>query len=229
MSSWRGFGGRTSINGGLGPDGTVYEAMAVNHDLRAGSAVDKLAPAFPLAAAIAYSVTGNVVLSFLLVNVIAFAVLVWATCWILDLHAAPCQRQGGHCHHARAAWHSHQEPPRSLQGSRICSASRLFRWRSRRHMEQWSRHVDSASRARSWHHQSASRRRCTAFGATGVVDLSRSFAAAFAPALVVWLLFNTGLAAARAARRSDAVLARSSGRRILERVAVRSLRRCTFW
>jgi len=83
------FGGLTSINGGLGPDGAVYEAMAVNHDLHAGSAVDKLAPAFPLAAAVAYAVTGNVVLSFLLVNIIAFALLVWATCWILDLHAVP--------------------------------------------------------------------------------------------------------------------------------------------
>jgi hypothetical protein len=82
-------GGRTSINGGLGPDGPVYEAMAVNHDLQAGSAVDKLAPAFPLAAAIAYSITGNVVLSFLLVNIIAFGLLAWATCWILDLQAAP--------------------------------------------------------------------------------------------------------------------------------------------
>src|SRR4026209_1881706 len=82
-------GGRTSINTGLGPDGTVYETMAVNHDLRAGSAVDKLAPAFPLAAAVVYSVTGNVGASFLLVNVIAFAVLVWATCWILDLQSAP--------------------------------------------------------------------------------------------------------------------------------------------
>jgi hypothetical protein len=83
------FGGRTSINGGLGPDGAVYEAMAVNHDLQAGSAVDKLAPAFPLAAAVCYSITGNVVLSFLLVNTIAFGLLVWATCWILDLQAAP--------------------------------------------------------------------------------------------------------------------------------------------
>ena len=83
------FGGRTSINGGLGSDGAVYEAMAVNHDLQAGSAVDKLAPAFPLAAAIVYSITANAVLSFLLVNIIAFGLLVWATCWILDLQAAP--------------------------------------------------------------------------------------------------------------------------------------------
>ena len=82
-------GGRTSINGGLGPDGSVYEAMAVNHDLQSGSAVDKLAPAFPLAAAIVYSVTRNVILSFLVVNIVAFGVLVWATCWILDMQAAP--------------------------------------------------------------------------------------------------------------------------------------------
>ena len=82
-------GGRASIAGGLGPDGSVYEAMAVNHDLQAGSAVDKLAPAFPLAAAIVYPVTGNVVLSFVIVNVLAFAVLVWAACWILDMQGAP--------------------------------------------------------------------------------------------------------------------------------------------
>jgi len=87
-------GGRTSINGGLGPDGSVYSAMAVNHDLQAGSAPDKLAPAFPLAAAIAYAVTGNVVLSFVVVNVVAFGVLVWAACWILDLQAAAVTSAG---------------------------------------------------------------------------------------------------------------------------------------
>jgi hypothetical protein len=82
-------GGRVSIAGGLGPDGSVYEAMAVDHDLQAGSAVDKLAPAFPLAASIADLVLGNVVLSFVLVNVVAFGVLVWAACWILDMQATP--------------------------------------------------------------------------------------------------------------------------------------------
>jgi len=87
-------GGRTSINGGLGPDGSVYEAMAVHHDLQAGSALDKLAPAFPLAGAIAYFVTGNVVLSFVAVNVVAFGVLVWAACWILDLQAASVTSAG---------------------------------------------------------------------------------------------------------------------------------------
>jgi hypothetical protein len=83
------FAGRTSINNGLGPDGPTFVAMAVNHDRGAGSAVDKLTPAFPLAVAFVYAITGNVVLSFVLVNLISLAALVWAMCWILDLHSAP--------------------------------------------------------------------------------------------------------------------------------------------
>jgi hypothetical protein len=81
--------GRTSINGGLGPDGPIYAAMAVDHNLQAASAVRKLEPAFPLATGVAYSVVGNVLLSFLIVNVIGFAVLVFAACWTLDLISAP--------------------------------------------------------------------------------------------------------------------------------------------
>ena len=81
--------GRTSINGGLGPDGPTYAAIAVDHNLQAAPAVKKLAPAFPLATAIAYAVVGNVVSSLLVVNVIAFAVLVFAACWTLDLMSAP--------------------------------------------------------------------------------------------------------------------------------------------
>jgi len=81
--------GRTSINGGLGPDGPTYAAIAVDHNLQAAPAVKKLAPAFPLATAIAYAVVGNVGSSFLVVNVIAFAVLVLAACWTLDLMSAP--------------------------------------------------------------------------------------------------------------------------------------------
>ena len=81
--------GRTSINGGLGPDGPIYAAMAVDHNLQAAPAVKKLAPAFPLATAAAYAVTRNAVSSFLIVNVIAFVVLVFAACWTLDLMAAP--------------------------------------------------------------------------------------------------------------------------------------------
>jgi hypothetical protein len=76
-------------NGGLGPEGSVYTPMVVNHDLRAGSAVDKLSPAFPFAAAVVYAAAGNLMFSFLFVNLVAFAVLMWAMCWILDLQSAP--------------------------------------------------------------------------------------------------------------------------------------------
>ncbi len=76
--------GRTSINGGLGQDGPIYAAMVANHDLRSASAIDKLTPAFPLAAAVAYAATGTVVRSFELVDLIAFAVLVLAVCVLLD-------------------------------------------------------------------------------------------------------------------------------------------------
>lgn len=83
------FGGRSSMNEGLGPDGPVYSAMVISHDMRAGSAPDKLSPAFPLAAAIAYAIAGNARISFLVVNVIAFGVLVWAMCWTLSRQQAP--------------------------------------------------------------------------------------------------------------------------------------------
>jgi hypothetical protein len=81
--------GRTSINGGLGKEGALYQAMAVDHNLQAAPAVKKLAPAFPLATAIAYATTHDVVSSFFLVNVLAFVVLAFAACWTLDLAGAP--------------------------------------------------------------------------------------------------------------------------------------------
>ena len=81
--------GRTSINRGVGPEGPMYQALAVDHDLQAAPGVKKLTPAFPLATAIVYTVTGNVAASFLIVNVIAFVVLVVAARWILDLASAP--------------------------------------------------------------------------------------------------------------------------------------------
>lgn len=81
-------GGRTSINEGLGPNGGVYAAMVARHDLQSASAIDKLAPAFPLASAIPYAATGNVSGAFLFVNVLAFAILVLASCLILDQAAA---------------------------------------------------------------------------------------------------------------------------------------------
>src|SRR5438132_529704 len=69
--------GRTSLNGGLGQDGPIYAAMVTNHDLRGASAINKLTPAFPLAAAVVYVATGNVVCSFVVVNIIAFALMVF--------------------------------------------------------------------------------------------------------------------------------------------------------
>ena len=81
--------GRTSINDGLGPDGPIYAAMVVDHNLQAASAVKKLAPAFPLATAIAYAIVGNIESSFLIVNIVAFLVLVFAACWTFDLMSAP--------------------------------------------------------------------------------------------------------------------------------------------
>jgi len=86
LAAWS---GRTSINGGLGAEGAVYAAMAVDRNLQAAPAVMKLAPAFPLAAAIAYKAIGNVVASFFVVNIAAFVVLVFAACWLLDLFSAP--------------------------------------------------------------------------------------------------------------------------------------------
>jgi hypothetical protein len=81
--------GRTSINGGLGQEGALYQAMAVDHNLQAAPAVKKLAPAFPLATAVAYAATRNFISSFLLINVLAFVVLVFAACWTLELAGAP--------------------------------------------------------------------------------------------------------------------------------------------
>jgi hypothetical protein len=81
--------GRTSINGGLGEEGALYRAMVVDHNLQAAPAVKKLAPAFPLATAIVFAATRDVVSSFFIVNVLAFVVLTFAACWILDLAGAP--------------------------------------------------------------------------------------------------------------------------------------------
>jgi len=80
---------RTSVNGGLGWDGPVYAAMVTDHDTQRGSAINKLVPAFPLAAAIPYAVTGNILASFTVVNIVAFVLLVLAAFVILDAQSAP--------------------------------------------------------------------------------------------------------------------------------------------
>ena len=81
--------GRTSINGGLGQDGPIYAEMVTNHNLQSGSAINKLTPAFPIAAAVVYAPSRNIVRSFELVNMVAFAVLVLAFCVIVDAQSAP--------------------------------------------------------------------------------------------------------------------------------------------
>jgi hypothetical protein len=81
--------GRTSINGGLGQDGPIYAEMVTNHNLQSGSAINKLTPAFPIAAAVAYAPNRNIVRSFELVDMVAFAVLVLAVCVIVDAQSAP--------------------------------------------------------------------------------------------------------------------------------------------
>jgi hypothetical protein len=81
--------GRTSVNDGLGWEGPIYAAMVTDRDVQAGSAAHRLTPAFPLSAAIPFAVTGRIAASFSIVNVVAFALLVFAACLILDSYAAP--------------------------------------------------------------------------------------------------------------------------------------------
>ena len=81
--------GTTSVNDGLGAEGPVYAAMVIDHDVQGGTAVQRLTPAFPLASAVAFAGTGNIVRSFEIVNVVAFVLLVLATCMVLDARAAP--------------------------------------------------------------------------------------------------------------------------------------------
>ncbi len=83
------YSGRTSINGGLGAEGPIYAAMITVHDLQGGTVSNRVWPAFPLAAAVPYAVTGNVAGAFALVDVAAMLVFAFAACLLLDAHAAP--------------------------------------------------------------------------------------------------------------------------------------------
>src|SRR2546425_4545936 len=76
--------GHTSLNGGLGSDGPVYAAMVTDHDVQGGTVSNRIWPAFPLAAALPYAVTGRIVSSFALVDLVACLLLVLAACLILD-------------------------------------------------------------------------------------------------------------------------------------------------
>jgi hypothetical protein len=81
--------GRTAVNAGLGQEGPIYAAMVTDHDMRLASAINRLAPAFPLAAAIPYAATGKIVESLTLVNIVALVLLLLAACLILDAQSAP--------------------------------------------------------------------------------------------------------------------------------------------
>lgn len=81
--------GTTSVNGGLGAEGVIYAAMVTDHDLQRSTAAQRLTPGFPLASAIPFAATGNIVRAFLIVNAAGFVLLVLATCMLLDSLAAP--------------------------------------------------------------------------------------------------------------------------------------------
>lgn len=81
--------GLTTLNNGLGTDGPVLEAMAIHHDRGAGSAIDKLTPAFPATVAIAYAITGQVLASFIVANVLSILMLATGACLLLDTSRAP--------------------------------------------------------------------------------------------------------------------------------------------
>ena len=78
------YSGMTSVNAGLGVEGPTYASMVTAHEVGAGTVSNRLWPAFLLATAVPYAVTGRIVISFAVVNVVALLVLVLASCLILD-------------------------------------------------------------------------------------------------------------------------------------------------
>ena len=83
------FWGHTSLNEGLGQEGPVYAAMITVHDVQGGTVTNRVWPAFPLAAAVPYTVTRDVVTSFEVVDFAGLLVLALAACLLLDAHLAP--------------------------------------------------------------------------------------------------------------------------------------------
>src|SRR5258706_8531122 len=83
------YAGRIVLNDGLGPDGPVYAAMVTAHDVQGGSAANRVWPALPIAAAVSYTVTGNLGNSFALVDLVSYLLLAFAACVILDAQSAP--------------------------------------------------------------------------------------------------------------------------------------------
>ena len=65
------YSGRTSVNGGLGPEGPIYAAMITAHDVQGGTVGNRVWPAFPLVVTVAYAITGSVETSFAIVGFVA--------------------------------------------------------------------------------------------------------------------------------------------------------------
>jgi hypothetical protein len=63
--------------------------MVTERNVQSGYAVHRLTPAFPLAAAIPFAVGAPIVGSFSVVNLVAFVLLVFAACLILDALGVP--------------------------------------------------------------------------------------------------------------------------------------------
>lgn len=83
------YSGTTSLNEGLGTEGPIYSAMVTTHDVQGGTVGNRLWPAFPLATAVVYAVTGRIASSFPVVDFVGFLFLIVASCTILDAQSAP--------------------------------------------------------------------------------------------------------------------------------------------
>jgi hypothetical protein len=83
------YSGTTSLNEGLGTEGPIYAAMVTTHDVQGGTVGNRLWPAFPLATAVMYAMTGSLASSFLVVDFVGLLLLVVASCLILDAQSTP--------------------------------------------------------------------------------------------------------------------------------------------
>jgi len=83
------YSGTTSLNEGLGTEGPIYAAMVTTHDVQGGTVSNRLWPAFPLATAVVYAMTGRIASSFQVVDFVGLLLFVVASCLILDAQSAP--------------------------------------------------------------------------------------------------------------------------------------------
>ena len=83
------YSGTTSLNEGLGTEGPIYAAMVTTYDVQGGTVGNRLWPAFPLATAVVYAMTGSLASGFLVVDFVGLLLLVVAACLVLDAQSAP--------------------------------------------------------------------------------------------------------------------------------------------